>query len=93
VEDFQNLYEVGEETAKAVITFFSQKKDFIRDLLSVFELSFVATTYTEGKFKGNKFCITGSFEKFSRDDIIKLIEENGGEFVSAISKNTDYLVA
>jgi DNA ligase (NAD+) len=34
-----------------------------------------------------------SFENYSRDDVAKLIEENGGKYTSAVSKKTSYLVA
>ena len=37
--------------------------------------------------------ISGTFEKNSRDDLKKMIEQNGGKNVSSISKNTNYLLA
>ena len=37
--------------------------------------------------------ISGTFEKNSRDDLKKMIEQNGGKNVSSISKNTSYLLA
>jgi len=43
--------------------------------------------------KGKSLVISGSFEKFSRDQIKELIEQHGGKNVSSISKNTSYLVA
>ncbi|RKW23198.1 hypothetical protein D8B46_03785 [Candidatus Gracilibacteria bacterium] len=48
-------------------------------------------------FAGKKVCITGSFErngeKISRDKLVEILEKNGGEFVSSVSKNTDFLLA
>jgi len=42
---------------------------------------------------GKAFCITGSLTSFpNRDACVAFIEENGGKFVSGVSKNTDYLV-
>jgi len=38
-------------------------------------------------------CITGSFEGYSRDDLIEILEKQGGEFMSSVSKKTDYLLA
>lgn len=38
-------------------------------------------------------CITGSFDNYSRDEIINIIELNGGKCVNSISKKTTYLVA
>lgn len=38
-------------------------------------------------------CITWSFDWYSRDDLVKILEKNWGEFVSSVSKKTDYLLA
>lgn len=45
------------------------------------------------KLNGLSIIISGTFEKNSRDDLKKLIEQNGGKNVSSISKNTNYLLA
>ena len=37
--------------------------------------------------------VSGSFEKFSRDELKESIEDNGGKVVSSISKKLDYLIA
>lgn len=42
---------------------------------------------------GKTVCITGSFDNFSRNDIVKLIEENSGKASSSVSKKTSYLIA
>ena len=42
---------------------------------------------------GKTFVVSGVFEKFSRDDLKKAIEDNGGKVGSSISKKTDYVVA
>lgn len=44
------------------------------------------------KLKDLSFCITGTLSQ-SRDQIKKLIEDNGGRFVSSVSSNTSYLLA
>jgi DNA ligase (NAD+) len=41
---------------------------------------------------GKSFLVSGTFS-MSRDDLKKLIENNGGRNVSAISKSLDYLIA
>lgn len=45
-----------------------------------------------GKLAGKRFCITGTLT-LPRDDIRRLIEANGGVFMSAVSSTTNYLVA
>lgn len=39
------------------------------------------------------FCITGSLVHYAnRDTLVKAIEDNGGKYVSGVSKKTDYLI-
>ena len=45
------------------------------------------------KLLGKTFVVSGVFEKFSRDDLKKAIEDNGGKVGSSISTKTDYVVA
>jgi DNA ligase (NAD+) len=46
-----------------------------------------------GKFAGKVFVVTGTLEKYTRDEIHALIEQHGGRATSSVSANTDYLVA
>ena len=45
------------------------------------------------KLAGKTFVVSGVFEQFSRDDLKKAIEDNGGKVGSSISAKTDYVVA
>lgn len=47
---------------------------------------------SSNKLAGKSFCITGTLSQ-SRDQIKKLIEDNGGKFVASVSSSTSYLVA
>jgi NAD-dependent DNA ligase len=38
-------------------------------------------------------CITGSFENYSREQLVAILEKNGGAFVSSVSTKTDFLLA
>jgi len=44
------------------------------------------------KLQGKSFCITGALEFSKRDDYIKLIKENGGEYKNGVAKGLTYLV-
>ncbi len=48
---------------------------------------------TGGKFDGVKFVLTGTLSEFSRDEARRLIEAEGGIVQSAVSKQTDIVVA
>lgn len=42
---------------------------------------------------GKSFCITGNLTHYpNRDALVKAIEDNGGKYVSGVSKKTDYLI-
>ena len=42
---------------------------------------------------GKSIVVSGVFEKYSRDELKKLIEINGGKISSSISKNTSFILA
>jgi DNA ligase (NAD+) len=44
------------------------------------------------KLEGKTFVVTGSLQKYSRDQIEELITQHGGHAASSVSKNTDYLL-
>ena len=43
--------------------------------------------------EGKTLVVTGTLQKYSRDEIEELITRHGGHAASSVSKNTDYLVA
>jgi DNA ligase (NAD+) len=90
--------EIGERIAQSVLEFFENHENIIiiqRLRQSGVQLELIekfnpdATTILAGK----TFVVSGVFEKFSRDDIKKAIEDNGGKVGSSISTKTDYVIA
>ena len=45
------------------------------------------------KLKGKTFVVSGVFELYSRDELKKAIEDNGGKVGSSISAKTDFVIA
>ncbi len=43
-------------------------------------------------FENKKVVVSGVFENYSRQDIKQLVEDLGGQIVSSVSKNTDYIL-
>jgi DNA ligase (NAD+) len=89
--------EIGDKIAQSVIEFFEniENRITIERLKSVgiqFELV-EKNTQVSDKFAGKTFVVSGVFEQFSRDDLKKAIEDNGGKVGSSISTKTDYVVA
>jgi DNA ligase (NAD+) len=56
------------------------------------ELSEEQMANTTEKLKGLSIVISGVFELYSRDELKKMIEDNGGKNVGSLSKKTSYLL-
>jgi DNA ligase (NAD+) len=90
--------EIGEKIAQSVIEFFDNQENIkIIERLKQFgvqlELVEKFNPNATNKLSGKTFVVSGVFEKFSRDDLKKEIEDNGGKVGSSISAKTDYVVA
>jgi DNA ligase (NAD+) len=48
---------------------------------------------TAGPLSGKTLVVTGTLEKYTRDEIEALIEQHGGRAANSVSKATDYLIA
>jgi len=51
------------------------------------------STVVSSVLEGKIFVVSGVFEKFSRDDLKKAIEDNGGKVGSSISAKTNFVIA
>ena len=86
---------IGEKTAESVEFFFLQK-EHIEKIKILSRLGVQVTSEAVNKkktaFWEKKLCITGTFEAFSRANLVAKIELLGGEAVSSVTKETDFLV-
>ena len=90
--------EIGERIAQSVIAFFENEENRkIVERLKGYGIQLEAVakadTTVSDKLAGKTFVVSGVFEKFSRDDLKKAIEDNGGKVGSSISSKTHYVVA
>ncbi len=98
VSDLVLVDEIGDRIAQSVVEFFENQENIgIIERLKKFGIQFeiiekINLNATE-KLSGKIFVVSGVFEKFSRDDLKKAIEDNGGKVGSSISAKTDYVVA
>ena len=96
--DLITVDEIGNRIAESVVDFFlSQENSHIIERLKSFGIQLalsedVLANQTD-KLKGQTFVVSGVFETVSRDELKKLIEDNGGKVSSSISSKTSYLVA
>ena len=89
---------MGERTAQTIIDYFSDKRiEEVLNKLKIaglqFELSDEQLSNTSEKLKDLSFVVSGVFSKFSRDEIKKTIEQNGGKNVGSISGKTNFVLA
>ncbi|HSD07796.1 NAD-dependent DNA ligase LigA [Flavobacterium sp.] len=90
--------EIGERIAQSVVDFFAnnENKLIIERLKSYgvqFEIIEKINPNATEKFLGKTFVVSGVFSTFSRDELKKAIEDNGGKVGSSISSKTDFVVA
>lgn len=95
--DLVTVDEIGERIAQSVMDFFqnAENKIIINRLKEVgvqFELNEVSTSVSNA-LQGKIFVVSGVFEVYSRDDLKKAIEDNGGKVGSSISAKTNYVIA
>ncbi|EAR00425.1 NAD-dependent DNA ligase LigA [Maribacter sp. HTCC2170] len=97
-EELIAVDEIGERIAQSVVEFFQNERnlDNIARLKSYgvqFEISADKLLNQTEILKGKTFVVSGVFETISRNDLKKLIEDNGGKVGSSISSKTSFLVA
>ena len=90
--------EIGDRIAQSVIEFFENQENvhIVERLKSKgvqFETIEIINPNATDKLSGKTFVVSGVFEEFSRDDLKKAIEDNGGKVGSSISAKTDFVVA
>ena len=95
-DDINSLDDFGAIMAQSVVDFFSKEETDM--LISKFEKAGVNLNGLKKELdseilKDKTFVITGSFDNYSRSDITKLIEKNGGKVSGSVSKKTSFLIA
>lgn len=97
-EELVNLDEIGERIAWSVVDFFKTEanRENVRRLKEYgvqLEISAEKLANQTNILEGSTFVISGVFQQVSRNELKKLIEDNGGKVSSSISSKTNYLVA
>jgi DNA ligase (NAD+) len=98
IEELKAVDEIGEKIAESVKLFFDNEanRSILKRLKQFglkFELDQAVLANQTDKLKGMSIVVSGVFENISRNDLKKLIEDNGGKVSSSISSKTTYVVA
>ncbi len=90
--------EIGERIAQSVVSFFASEENILMvERLKLYgvqlEISAEKLANQTDVLKENTFVVSGVFTKVTREELKKLIEDNGGKVSGSISSKTNYVVA
>ncbi len=93
--EWRQVEGVGEKVAASLYAYFQSKRNC--KILDDLEKAGIILQYFKStqpqKFAGLTFVLTGALKNFTRDQAKQRIEELGGNVTSAVSAQTDYVVA
>ena len=95
-DELINVEEIGDKIAESLIIYFNKivNMQFIEKLKNAgLRMEMEKQEFLSDKLKGKNIVISGTFEKFSREELKELIEKHHGKNISSLSKNTSLLVA
>ncbi|WP_315344500.1 NAD-dependent DNA ligase LigA [Leptotrichia wadei] len=99
IENLLSVKGIGDKVAIAVNTFLNNENNWkiITNLQNV-GLQFAINEsdlkeIADNPIKGKNFLATGKLQKYKRNDIKDIILSKGGNYLSAVSKNLDFLIA
>ena len=96
VENLSMVEEIGPIVANSIREFFEQEqtKDLLKRLKDAgVNMERQKSEDEDERFAGKTFVLTGTLEKYSREEASNIIEKFGGKTSSSVSKKTSYLLA
>lgn len=91
--DWTKLDEFGDTMAYNIEEYLQSHVANIEELADEMHFIVEDISSSSSSLNGKSFCITGSLTHYAnRDALVKAIEDNGGKYVSGVSKKTDYLI-
>ena len=97
LEELIEVDEIGGKIAESIVEYFSNEyhKELVAQLKEFglqLEKKIVEDENASNALEGLSIVISGSFNKYSRDELKDLIELHGGKSVGSISKKTSFLL-
>lgn len=101
-EKVEEVEGIGPIVARNIVGFFAdeRERDLIRRLVeagvntkSQTAEKRQAAVEAGGAFAGKTFVLTGSLQKYTREEASRIIKDRGGKTASSVSKKTDYVLA
>lgn len=94
--NLNSIEEVGEIIANNIYEFFKQDQtiDLINKLKEAnVNMQYLKEDTNDERFYGQTFVLTGTLEKYTRDEASEIIENFGGKTSGSVSKKTTYVLA
>lgn len=94
-ESLAEIDQIGPVMAESVYDYFRNEKNMkiIDELLAAGVKPLQPTAKKGGALTGKTIVVTGTLEKFTRQEIKEAITQAGGKVSSSVSKKTDYVLA
>ncbi len=97
-EELISVDEIGDRIAESLLAYFKDHRhldqiNLLRNHGLQFESDAKEVVLESDKLVGKSFIISGVFEKYSREELTQLIENNGGKILSSISGKLNFVVA
>jgi len=95
LDELVTIDDVGEITARSILNWLSnpQSKHLLERLRDAGVNMRAAEQGSDRRFHGMTFVLTGTLEKFTRDEATAMIEARGGKASGSVSKKTTFVVA
>ena len=95
VEQLTAVEDIGEITARSIVDWFHspQSLHLIARLKQAGVNMKAEERGEDQRFAGKIFVLTGTLERFTRDEATRMIEDRGGKASGSVSKKTTYVVA
>lgn len=95
IEQLVGISEIGPIVADSIVSYFSvpANRERVEKLLRLGVQPTHVKTATGDRLAGKTVVVTGTLLRFSRDEIHKMIEREGGKASGSVSSKTSYLVA
>lgn len=96
-DELKDIKDIGEVSAKSICEYFSLEKNIaLIDKLKSYgvNMSYIDNNdnFKETIFNHKNVLVTGTLEKYKRDEIKELLDSLGANVVSSVSKKLDYLI-
>ena len=96
VEQLSEIRDIGPTTAEYIVEFFKEPSNI--EMINQLKMLGVNMEYIDNTiendsvFNGKIVVLTGTLERFSRNEATQLLENMGAHVSSSVSKNTDYVI-